>query len=55
MSVTAIDRDSIAATWEAIAPHIRRTPLLEVDAGDFGLAPGPLVLKLEYLQHSGSF
>ena len=52
---TTIDRESIAATWETIAPHIRRTPLLEVDATDFGLAPGPLVLKLEYLQHSGSF
>ena len=52
---TTIDRESIAATWETIALHIRRTPLLEVDATDFGLAPGPLVLKLEYLQHSGSF
>ena len=50
-----IDRDGITATWEAIAPHIRRTPLLEVDAADFGLPPAPLVLKLEFLQHSGSF
>jgi threonine dehydratase len=52
---TIINRDGIAATWESISPHIRRTPLLEVDAADFGLAPAPLVLKLEYLQHSGSF
>jgi threonine dehydratase len=52
---TAIDRDAITATWKSIATHVRRTPVLEVDAADFGLAPAPLVLKLEYLQHSGSF
>lgn len=55
LSPTTIDRDGITATWKSISPHIRRTPLLEVDAADFGLAPAPLVLKLEYLQHSGSF
>ena len=51
----SIDRDSITATWEIISPHVRRTPLLEVNAADFGLPPAPLVLKLEHLQHSGSF
>src|ERR1044071_1314727 len=38
-----------------IAPHVRRTPVLTVDLADFGLPAGPLVLKLEQLQHSGSF
>jgi threonine dehydratase len=50
-----IDRDAISRTWEAIASHVRRTPLIEVDAADFGLSAAPLVLKLEHLQHSGSF
>lgn len=50
-----IDRAAIDAAWRVIAPHVRRTPLLEVDAADFGMASGPLVLKLEFLQHSGSF
>jgi len=50
-----IDRKAIEATDARIRPYIRRTPVLELDAGDFGLASGPLVLKLESLQHSGSF
>lgn len=48
-------RGDIAATHRVIAGHIRRTPLIRVDAADFGLAPHPLLLKLELLQHSGSF
>jgi threonine dehydratase len=38
-----------------IARHVRRTPVLAVDGADFGRPPFPLVLKLEQLQHSGSF
>ena len=38
-----------------IAPHVRRTPILEVDGADFGLDGVRLVFKLEYLQHAGSF
>jgi threonine dehydratase len=38
-----------------IRPHIRRTPVIEVDAADFGLPAAPLALKLEFLQHTGSF
>ncbi len=38
-----------------LAPHIRRTPLLEVDGGDFGLDGVRLAFKLEFLQHAGSF
>ncbi len=51
----AIDRDRIAATERLIRPHVRHTPSITIDAGDFGLAPGPLVFKLEFLQHTGSF
>lgn len=35
--------------------HVRRTPVLEVDGADFGLAGITLVFKLEFLQHGGSF
>ena len=38
-----------------IRPYVRRTPAITVDRAEFGLPPGPLVLKLEQLQHSGSF
>ncbi len=46
----------ILAAYSRIKPHIRRTPLLRTDAADFGVTLGsPLVLKLELLQHTGSF
>ena len=48
-------RDDITATERLIRPHIRRTPVIDVAAGDFGLDGEPLALKLELLQHSGSF
>lgn len=50
-----ITRDGIKETERAIRPYIRRTPLLRTDASEFGLASGHLWLKLELLQHSGSF
>ena len=50
-----IYRDRIAATERLIRPYIRRTPVVTVDAGDFGLTPQPFALKLEFLQHTGSF
>ncbi|HEX7390063.1 MAG TPA: threonine/serine dehydratase [Acidiphilium sp.] len=52
---TAITRDRIHDTERLIRPHIRRTPTIEVDAAEFGLPPARLRLKLELLQHSGSF
>ena len=55
MQDTAIDRDRIAANERLIRRYIRHTPVITVDAGDFGLAGRPLVLKLEFLQHTGSF
>jgi threonine dehydratase len=50
-----IDREGIAAVEKTIRPHIRRTPLIAVDGGDFGLQRGDITFKLELLQHSGSF
>jgi threonine dehydratase len=51
----AVTRPAIAAAAELIGPYIRRTPVISIDGADFGLAAGQLVLKLEQLQHSGSF
>lgn len=53
--MTPLDRDSIARTYTRIRPHIRRTPTIDVDPADFGLRAGGLTLKLELLQHTGSF
>ena len=50
-----IDRGSIAETERLIRRRIRRTPVIEVDASDFGMAAARLSFKLELLQHAGSF
>jgi threonine dehydratase len=50
-----IDRDQIAAIERLIRPYVRHTPIITVDAHDFGLDALPLVMKLEFLQHTGSF
>jgi len=52
---TAVTRGSIVQTERLIRPYVRRTPVVAADAAEFGLAPGPLLFKLEQLQHSGSF
>ncbi len=52
---TAVNHEAIAATYERIRPHVRRTPVIEVDAADFGLESRPLTFKLELFQHTGSF
>lgn len=46
---------AIARAARAIAPYIRRTPVVEVDGADFGCPGHPLSFKLELLQHAGSF
>lgn len=51
----SISRDDIAQTERIIRPFIRRTPTITVNAADFGLAGAPIDLKLELMQHTGSF
>jgi threonine dehydratase len=53
--MTKIDPHAIAAIHPLIAPHIRRTPIVRIDGADLGVASGTLTLKLELMQHSGSF
>ncbi len=52
---TQITPERISRTEALIRPHVRRTPVLSVDMVDFGRAAFPVQLKLECLQHSGSF
>ena len=50
-----VSRERIQAAERVIRPHIRRTPILEVDGAELGLDSIRIVLKLELFQHSGSF
>jgi threonine dehydratase len=50
-----LGREAIAEVEPLIRPYVRRTPVVVTGAGDFGLQAGELNLKLELLQHSGSF
>jgi len=51
----AVTPQAIAACEKIIRPYIRRTPVIEADRSEFGLPAGPIFLKLELMQHSGSF
>jgi threonine dehydratase len=50
-----VDRVGIAQTERLLRPYIRHTPIIRIEAGDLGIAGEPLALKLEFLQHTGSF
>lgn len=50
-----INQGDIAQAERLIRSHIRRTPVIEVDAADFGLAAARLSFKLELFQRAGSF
>jgi threonine dehydratase len=57
-AATAIDRRGIAAAHEVIEPHLRVTPVVDFGGAELTpawLAPARLTLKLEQLQHAGSF
>src|SRR5258707_14813442 len=51
----SVNPRTIAQCEQIIRPYIRRTPVVEVDGAEFGLPAHPVTLKLELLQHSGSF
>ncbi|HEU5303208.1 MAG TPA: threonine/serine dehydratase [Gemmatimonadales bacterium] len=50
-----ITPERIAAALRLIRPHIRRTPIVELDGGELGFEGVTLIVKLELHQHSGSF
>lgn len=51
----ALSLPAIQRAAALIAPHVRHTPLVEIDGADFGIAGATIVFKLEVLQHAGSF
>ncbi|HEY2550065.1 MAG TPA: threonine/serine dehydratase [Streptosporangiaceae bacterium] len=51
----AVTRAGVEQVEQRIRQHIRCTPVITIDAAELGLPPGPLSLKLEFMQHSGSF
>src|SRR6516165_3612733 len=52
---TIVNRQAIQSIDALLRPYLRRTPVIRLDAAELGLPAAPLVLKLEQLQHSGSF
>lgn len=50
-----INREAIAKNYQVIREHVRRTPVIDVVAGDLGLSGSAITFKLEFLQHTGSF
>jgi len=49
-----VSRADIEAAHQRIAPYIRETPVIALEPGALGV-PTALLLKLESLQHTGSF
>jgi threonine dehydratase len=50
-----LTRAAVAEVAQAIGGYVRRTPVITIDRAELDLPPGPLTIKLELLQHSGSF
>ena len=50
-----IDREGITRAHSLIEPYVRNTPVIEIDSADWGLTAFHTTLKLEFLQHAGSF
>jgi threonine dehydratase len=53
--VNDLDAERIRATAGRLQPLVRRTPVIQLDGADIELPGVPLWLKLELLQHAGSF
>lgn len=53
--VATVDAERIAAAERIIRPYIRRTPVIELPGSELGVACATVTLKMESLQHSGSF
>ena len=55
MPAYGLGTEAIAAAEQRIRPYIRRTPVVSLDGADLGLPGVDFTLKLELLQHAGSF
>jgi threonine dehydratase len=54
-SFTSVGPTQIADMYALIRPHVRRTPVMEIEPADLGLEFRVLACKLELTQHAGSF
>ena len=54
-SLSSLARDGVAALAARLRPYLRVTPVVEVEGADLGRDGVSLFLKLELLQHAGSF
>src|SRR5271157_426071 len=50
----SVTNSTIRATAHRISPYVRQTPVFLLEKGAFGL-DGQIYLKMEFLQHGGSF
>ena len=50
-----VSPEAIRSAYRIISGRVRRTPIAEIAAGELATCSNPIVLKLESLQHSGSF
>lgn len=50
-----IAREEIKELYAQLSRHVRRTPVVSVNAAEFGLDAADVTFKLESLQHTGSF
>jgi threonine dehydratase len=53
--IVSITRADIERAHAVIAPYIRRTPVVDIDGGDIGLAGRRVTIKLELMQRAGAF
>jgi threonine dehydratase len=55
MTPAPVGPDLVEEAAARIAGRVRLTPVVEIEPGSIGTGPEPVVLKLELLQHTGSF
>ena len=55
MSTGRVTREEVSAAHDRIRPYVRRTPVLALDTGSLVDGSAEIILKLELLQHTGSF
>jgi threonine dehydratase len=55
MNPMIVNPNAITETYARIKGYVRRTPAIDIDGAELGLAAEALTLKLELLQHAGSF
>ncbi len=53
VGISAVTPIEVEAAAARLGTRLRRTPIITIEAGTFG--PGPVLVKLEGLQHTGSF